>query len=144
MAPNGRQTGTILGRALVALALAVLALLPPGVMPARVGDAMTVVICTGDGPLTLVTDSQGRPVAPADGTDAKAPCAFALLAATATLPEAQALPLPVARIRPFDPARRPPTFCLHADAQHAGLSNPSCRRRRRDGPVGAQLRPPYA
>ena len=52
MAPNGRQTGTILGRALVALALAVLALLPPGVMPARVGDAMTVVICTGDGPMT--------------------------------------------------------------------------------------------
>ena len=83
MAPNGRQTGTILGRALVALALAVLALLPPGVMPARIGDAMTVVICTGDGPITLVTDSQGRPVAPADGTDAKAPCAFALLAATA-------------------------------------------------------------
>ena len=62
---------------LVALALAVLALLPPGVMSAR----------TGDGPLTLVTDSQGQPVAPAPmDSDAKAPCAFALLAAAATLP----------------------------------------------------------
>lgn len=124
MAPNGRKTGTILGRALVALALAVLALLPPGVMPARIGDAMTVVICTGDGPMTLVTDSQGQPVAPADSTDAKAPCAFALLAATATLPEAQALPLPVARIRPFDPARRPPLAVLTAEVLSPSARGP--------------------
>ena len=110
--------------ALIVLSILVLALLPPGVMPARVGDAMTVVICTGDGPITLVTDSQGRPVAPADGTDAKAPCAFALLAATATLPGAQALPLPVARIRPFDPARRPPLAVLTAEVLSPSARGP--------------------
>ena len=93
-------------------------------MPARIGDAMTVVICTGDGPMTLVTDSQGRPVAPADSTDAKAPCAFALLAATATLPGAQALPLPVARIRPFDPAHRPPLAVLTAEVLSPSARGP--------------------
>lgn len=124
MAPRGRQTGTSLGRVLVALALAILALLPPGVMPARVGGAMTVVICTGDGPLTLVTDSHGRPVAPADSPDAKAPCAFALLAATATLPGVQTLPLPDARIRPFEPARRPPLAVLTAEVLSPSARGP--------------------
>ena len=115
MAPRGRQTVTTLGRVLVALALAVLALLPPGVMPARTGGAMTVVICTGDGPLTLVTDRYGQPVAPAPmDSDAKAPCAFALLAATATLPGIQPLPVPAPRIRPFDPARLPSLAVLTA------------------------------
>ena len=105
--------------------LAVLALLPPGVMSARTGDAMTVVICTGDGPLTLATDSQGQPVAPAPmDSDAKAPCAFALLATVATLPGIQPVPVPAPRIRPFDPARLPPLAVLTAEVLSPSARGP--------------------
>jgi hypothetical protein len=89
--------------------LAVLALLPPGVMSARTGDAMTVVICTGDGPLTLGTDSQGQPVAPrAHGQRRQG--ALRLRAAGRRRDPARVHPVPVPapRIRPFDPARLPP------------------------------------
>ena len=127
MAPRGRGNGTTWGSVLVALALAVFALLPHGVMPARIAGTMTVVICTGNGPMTLVTDSRGLPVAPAPmgrDTDAKAPCGFALLAAAATLPEAPVLPLPDARLRSFHPTRRPPLAVLAAEVLSPSARGP--------------------
>lgn len=103
--PSSRIWGR-LGAALAGLALLLLALLPPGAMPARIGDSFSVVICTGDGPMTLAVDADGQPLTSPPGRPA--PCPFAVLTAAAALPAPIVLPAPGLVLHPFEPAQMPP------------------------------------
>lgn len=96
------RSGRALGVALGLVALIVVALLPPRLMPQQRGDGFRVVLCTGSGPLAVMLDEDGQPVrVPMPD---RSGCAAALHAplAVATAP---ALPTaPERRLRPAEPA----------------------------------------
>ena len=92
--------------ALVACALALRILIPPGWMPARTGDGWTITICTGTGPMRIAmpagivkstSDAHEAPAkhGPAAGDH---PCAFA--GATPLFHTPAAAPPPVPMIGP--------------------------------------------
>lgn len=68
----------------VLLAVLLAALIPAGLMPARAADgALTLVLCTPEGPVTLAVDpATGEPVQPS----APDRCAWAMAHAAAVLP----------------------------------------------------------
>jgi hypothetical protein len=80
---------------LALLSLTFRSLLPVGFMLApSAGDEMTVVICTGHGPLTVTLDADGKPVPTKPKLTGAGLCAYASPGAT-TL--ADAAPAPAAR-----------------------------------------------
>ncbi len=86
---------TLALRIAVVLPLLMLGLVPAGVMPGQGTDGgMTLVLCSGDGPMLMVLD-------PATGTFRKAPpaapktaCDWSMAQTGVTLPPALPLPLP--------------------------------------------------
>jgi hypothetical protein len=86
-------------KVLCALALVVNVLIPAGFMLARAqtSDEITIVICTGYGPQTLVLDSDGHPIpAKQDQNDDKR-CDFAKSGALASASDAPARLVTVVR-----------------------------------------------
>ena len=71
---RGKARGVFVALAFIALGLMVLA--PPGYMVARqpAGQSLAIVICTGHGPLSLVTPNPLK--APPAKSRADGPCAF--------------------------------------------------------------------
>jgi len=81
---------------LLALALLARALLPAGYMPVMAGKTLTVAMCQGDGPVTIVIPVSGKAGGESGDGVHHAPCAFsalngAALAAADPLLLAQAL-----------------------------------------------------
>lgn len=77
---------------LAAAALLLRLLVPAGFMP---GAGGTLVLCTGNGVVTVAADAAGHPVKAPMATDSGSSCAFAGLGITGPLPELPALPLPL-------------------------------------------------
>lgn len=80
----------------VVLALLALGLLPPGVMPQQSANGIEMVLCSGDGAVTMVLDPATGTVTPKQPeTSAKPGCDWAMAQAIAALPAvAQPLTLP--------------------------------------------------
>ena len=109
--------------AFVLVPLLVMSVFPQGTMAARGAGGMEIVLCTGDGPLTVLVDQDGTPIEmPGEGID----CGWSLLAQSLYPPEAtSAVPpgriaatqirLPAGDLSPRDraaapyPARGPPS-----------------------------------
>ncbi len=114
---------------LAALALMAQLLVPQGFMPGGAGRPLSVVICTGHGPLAAVLNV-GKSRAPAPRAKADPPCGFSGRAAgpapTTALPALAVLWPPFAAVRPIPvrtapigrglstppPARAPPVLLL--------------------------------
>lgn len=79
----------------VLLALAVLGLLPAGVMPAQdAAGGIVMVICSGEGPVSMTFDPATGTVTPAKPAPAKPGCDWAMAQTIADLALPVALPLP--------------------------------------------------
>ena len=79
------------------LALVALGILPPGVMPQLAGDGIEMVLCSGDGAVTMVLDPATGELSPKQEPNSGKPgCDWAMAQALADLPaQATALPLPM-------------------------------------------------
>lgn len=90
----------------VVLALLVLAVLPPGVMAGQDAAGQNVmVICSGDGPVSLAFDPATgtyKPVAPDDGKSS--PCDWRMMQGATDLPSPLVLPEPAFASRRASPA----------------------------------------
>ncbi|MGQ0671468.1 MAG: DUF2946 family protein [Hyphomicrobium sp.] len=87
---------------LFVLALAVRGLVPTGYMlsPAADGSGeMTIVVCTGHGPLLMTIDADGNPVPPAKPAASDTGlCAFAASAAVAVAPPLPPVSMPAVNV----------------------------------------------
>ncbi|MDP1967364.1 MAG: hypothetical protein Q8K93_34760, partial [Reyranella sp.] len=96
---------------LVALALAMRLAFAPGYMVTAAPEGVAVVICTGDGAVTRIIDTEpsGVPQPSDDGHQPhQSPCAFAL--AGAVLGPPSAVVIPVATLTRAPAAMSPPAF----------------------------------
>lgn len=122
---------TLLARWAAMIAVALWVLFPSGTMPGRTANGeLTIMLCTGDGPVSMTVDDQGQPL-PAEkgenGDHASKPCSFAaahlpslaplgevFAHVTATFVESAPLPVAIsARQSPdhsFAEPRAPPAF----------------------------------
>ncbi|MBI1264135.1 MAG: hypothetical protein GC187_05315 [Alphaproteobacteria bacterium] len=94
-------------------------LIPSGWMPQASADGLTLVICTGQGPVQIQVDEHGEIIHPGDPAPVtgEAPCSFCSTAG-AVLSETAAAPVPVDRSQArvsvltrsliLDPAATPP------------------------------------
>ncbi|MBV7407907.1 hypothetical protein [Maritimibacter sp. DP1N21-5] len=87
------MTLSLIPRALALVLILSIGLLPRGIMPGWTGDGMTMVLCTGTGPLEVRMGADGVPVPVGDGPAETAPeadlCAWVALAAVAVAPSDQ-------------------------------------------------------
>lgn len=82
-------------RLAVVLPLMVLGLFPAGVMPGQGADgAMTLVICTGNGPMLMVVDPATGSLKKAPAAAPQAACDWAMTRAAAMMPLPAVLPRP--------------------------------------------------
>lgn len=91
----------------VVLALAAMGMLPPGVMPGHDGSgAGALVICSGEGPVSLVFDPLTNSYKPAlpEG-DGKPGCGWSMMHTASALPVPLALPEPAFATRRAAPAQ---------------------------------------
>lgn len=102
----GRRLCAALCRLPVVLALLVLAVLPPGVMASEDSSGQGImVICSGEGPVSLVFDAATdsyRPVTPDKGKSS--PCDWRMMQGATDLPSPLALPEPAFASRRASPA----------------------------------------
>lgn len=78
-----------LGTALLLLPLLVMSIFPQGTMATRGAQGMEVVLCTGNGPLTVIVDATGTPV---EDQHAPTECGWWLVGQSLCLTEAQETP----------------------------------------------------
>ena len=76
--------------ALWLMPLLVMSVFPQGTMATRGAQGMAVVLCTGDGPLTVIVDDNGTPIENQHGTTE---CGWSLLGQGLCLTEAQETPV---------------------------------------------------
>lgn len=87
------------------LALAVLALVPVGVMPEQdASGGIVMVICSGDGPVSMTFNPATGEVTPAKPTPAKPGCDWAMAQFISDLAQPVALPVPAFGTRRATPA----------------------------------------
>lgn len=108
--------------ALVLLPLLVMSVFPQGTMATRGAHGMEVVLCTGDGPLTVIVDENGTPI---DDAHNEVSCGWWLLGQSLVLVATADAEMPVStgmqlvagieyhdvrlsRAAAFYPARAPP------------------------------------
>ncbi|MBE0553169.1 MAG: hypothetical protein IH625_05715 [Rhodobacteraceae bacterium] len=95
-----RRLRAALMRLPVLLALAVIGLLPPGVMPTQAENGQIVmVICSTDGPVRAVYDAATGTLTELPDDEPQAPCHWSLAQAAVDLVAPVALPVPAGLTR---------------------------------------------
>lgn len=100
-----RRLRAALWRLPVLVALAVIGLLPPGVMPRQGADGqLTMVICSGDGPVRMVLDPATGEMKRETPNPDRPGCAWAMAQSLPDLVQPVTLTAPLRAARPVTPA----------------------------------------